>query len=862
MTQRHSSTHSDQQALDPIWSIISGTALFGLGVVICGSIATHSPLENSWNVATDFGAANLFGGPGAILADICLQTMGWTAWIGGLVFIIAGVRRFAFIANPNLKHWLLTCLSLLAMSCFFASWPMPKSWPFLASLGGIVGDGILSVLALPLKAILLPYPQTLAAILSAGFAVYWTSLMFPRAIYWAAEGIRGLYILSANAAMQIIGLARQAASSLLRAKSNLATARPMHDEAWQTNPLLAALKKSTPKPSPSLDGVVGVAGNSDPIDDDDNEDPTRLSEKVSIRKLKASLTDAFIGVRDNIAPHIGKTRADPQDATPPEKDTDQASAPNPYFDGITPENETQARPQPTPKTRAKTAKPIGIPNISLLDLPKVERSQIDEPALIRTAERLSSILKDFGVEGKITEIRPGPVVTLFELEPARGVKSARIISLADDIARSIEAISARMAVVPGKNAIGIELPNDTRETVFLRSLLEAPSYATCTDRLPMALGEDIGGEPTVVDLAKMPHLLIAGTTGSGKSVGVNAMILSLIFRLPPSECRFIMIDPKMLELSIYQGIPHLLCPVVTDPSKAVNALKWAVMEMESRYELMSKTGVRSLSAFNDKAAKYRERGEDLTRDVAVGFDSLGEQIIEHEILPTKHIPNIVVIIDEMADLMMVAGKEIEGCVQRLAQMARAAGIHLITATQRPSVDVITGTIKANFPTRISYMVTTKIDSRTILGEQGAEQLLGMGDLLYQAPGKRPRRLHGPFVSDEEVENVVNWLKKQGAPDYVDDILEGPDEGSTSAVMDAILGTTTGDKDEDLYAQAIAIVTTEDRASTSYLQRRLKVGYNKAAGLMDRLEKERIISAPNHAGKREVLGQPNSYASEA
>ncbi|MEQ9315080.1 MAG: DNA translocase FtsK, partial [Henriciella sp.] len=442
---------------------------------------------------------------------------------------------------------------------------------------------------------------------------------------------------------------------------------------------------------------------------------------------------------------------------------------------------------------------------------------------------------------------------------AAGVKSARVISLADDIARSMSAVSARVAVIPGKNAIGIELPNEERETVYFRSLLAAPAYTNSKASLPMALGEDIGGTPTVVDLAKMPHLLIAGTTGSGKSVGVNAMILSLIYRLPPEQCRFIMIDPKMLELSIYEGIPHLLAPVVTDPKKAVNALQWAVREMESRYELMSKAGVRNLAGFNEKAAKYRERGDQMTRKVQTGYDDRGKPIHETEILPLDHIPNIVVVIDEMADLMMVAGKEIEGCIQRLAQMARAAGIHLITATQRPSVDVITGTIKANFPTRISYMVTTKIDSRTILSEQGAEQLLGMGDLLYQAAGVKTKRLHGPFVSDEEVETVVNWLKEQGEPDYNDDILEEPEEGGTgSAIMDAMLGVSTGDGDDDLYAQAMAIVVRDKRASTSYLQRRLKVGYNKAATLIERLEEEGVISAPNHAGKREILarGEPS------
>ena len=509
--------------------------------------------------------------------------------------------------------------------------------------------------------------------------------------------------------------------------------------------------------------------------------------------------------------------------------------------------------QPRVTKSDRRRKSTRLPSIDLLQMPEERGDTVDEDALLEKAARLTDVLKEFGVRGRIKEVRPGPVITLFEMEPAPGVKSSRVISLADDIARSMSAISARVAVVPGKNAIGIELPNEDRDTVYLRTLLQAEAYVGTRASLPMALGEDIGGVPTVVDLSKMPHLLIAGTTGSGKSVGVNAMILSLLYRHSPEQCRFIMIDPKMLELSIYEGIPHLLAPVVTDPKKAVNALQWTVREMEGRYELMSKAGVRNLAGFNDKAAKYRANGDELVRKVQTGFDERGKPIYETESLPTDHIPNIVVVIDEMADLMMVAGKEIEGCVQRLAQMARAAGIHLITATQRPSVDVITGTIKANFPTRISYMVTTKIDSRTILGEQGAEQLLGMGDLLYQAPGKKSQRLHGPFVSDEEVGSVVDWLKEQGEPDYVMDVLEAPEDGSTgSAVMDAMLGTSTGDEDDDLYSQALAIVVRDQRASTSYLQRRLKIGYNKAAGVIDRLEEEGAISAPNHAGKREVL----------
>ena len=475
---------------------------------------------------------------------------------------------------------------------------------------------------------------------------------------------------------------------------------------------------------------------------------------------------------------------------------------------------------------------------------------MDEQALRQNAQLLQGVLSDFRVKGEIVQVRPGPVVTLYEFEPAPGVKSSRVINLADDIARSMSTLAARVAVVPGRNAIGIELPNAKRETVFLRALFNSKAFEDAKAELPFALGETIGGEPFVADLARMPHLLIAGTTGSGKSVGINAMILSLLYRLPPSECRMIMIDPKMLELSVYDGIPHLLTPVVTDPKKAVVALKWAVREMESRYLRMSKIGVRNVSGFNDKVAEAQRTGEELSRTVQTGYDKeTGEPIFETEQIEAEKMPYIVVVIDEMADLMMVAGKEIEAAVQRLAQMARAAGIHLVTATQRPSVDVITGTIKANFPTRISYSVTSKIDSRTILGEQGAEQLLGMGDLLYMASGGRLRRLHGPFVSDREVEDVAAFLKRQGAPEYLEAVTAGGDDEEGG--IPGLDGMDEGSGDA-LFDQAVAVVARDRKASTSYIQRRLQIGYNRAATLIERLEEEGMIGPADHAGRREIF----------
>jgi S-DNA-T family DNA segregation ATPase FtsK/SpoIIIE len=442
-------------------------------------------------------------------------------------------------------------------------------------------------------------------------------------------------------------------------------------------------------------------------------------------------------------------------------------------------------------------------------------------------------------------------VTLYEFEPAPGIKSSRVIGLADDIARSMSAISARVAVVPGRNAIGIELPNPRRETVFLRELVASPDFTDTKHKLAIALGKTIGGEPVIVDLAKMPHLLVAGTTGSGKSVAINTMILSLLYRLKPQECRLIMVDPKMLELSVYDGMPHLLSPVVTDPKKAVVALKWAVREMEDRYKKMSKLGVRNIDGFNARVTEARAKGEIITRTVQTGFDrETGEAIYEQEQMDLSALPYIVVIVDEMADLMMVAGKEIEGAIQRLAQMARAAGIHLIMATQRPSVDVITGTIKANFPTRISFQVTSKIDSRTILGEMGAEQLLGQGDMLYMAGGGRISRVHGPFVSDAEVEKVVAHLKMQGQPEYLDAVTV--EDEPTDEDGDAPVGAAEGDESSDLYDRAVAIVLRDKKCSTSYVQRRLSVGYNKAASLVERMEKEGVVGAANHAGKRAIL----------
>lgn len=794
---------------EPVWRILTGFALFCVGVFLCGSVLTYQPQDPSWNAATNFEVTNLFGGAGAIVADLLMQAFGWGAMVLAFLVFSGGIKRMLLIGQPDASRWMLGGVGVLAVAACLASWPIPGDWPLRVSLGGLAGDGIFTLAQLPFKALRMPYATTFAGV--------------------------------------CLGLA---AFLLIARASNLGN----RDLAYVGHMLLASFKQLGRLLLMPF-GPVGRAAGKGLV--------------TTVTTLKRQIANAFKH-REKPNPYV-KAGATPKERdefsyyeykeaeaeAAPNEVTEKPSQGSFFFAEDKPSDaekkKSKAAPKAkktAPKTRVSGSK---LPSLDLLVSPPQREATVDENQLLQRAEHLMQILNEFGVKGQITHVRPGPVVTLFELEPAPGVKSSRVIALADDVARSMSAISARIAVIPGKNAIGIELPNKHRETVYFRTLLESGSFTDTKQALPLALGEDIGGEPVCADLAKMPHLLIAGTTGSGKSVGINAMILSLMYKLPPEKCRFIMIDPKMLELSIYEGIPHLLSPVVIDPKKAVSALKWAVREMESRYEMMSKAGVRNMAGFNDKVTDMKAKGERLTREVQTGFEAdTGRPIFETEEIPLEPMPNIVIVIDEMADLMMVAGKEIEACIQRLAQMARAAGIHLITATQRPSVDVITGTIKANFPTRISYSVSSKIDSRTILNEQGAEQLLGMGDLLWLASGGKVKRLHGPFVSDEEVGDIVNFLKTTGEPDYKTDITEEPEEGESSAVMDAMLGTDGGGQDNDLYAQAVAVVLRDGRASTSYIQRRLKIGYNRAASLIEQMEEEGVISAPNHAGKREIL----------
>ncbi len=766
---------------------LCGIALISFAMLAALALATWSVQDPSLSHATDAPVHNLLGLPGAVVADLLMQLLG----LGSLALLLPiAVWGYRLLGHRRLSHERLRVLLWLVgavLASAFASC-LPRS-PRWPLPSGL--GGVVGDAVLRLPAWLLHAPLTGTHRLAA-----------------VALGIAALAAFAGAAGL----IWRDATDD--DDDDEDARAAPSEDDedarGWISLGFLAHALLSF---------------------------RARLG-RLFTRRRRTPLPSRDDAVRERVEPrfaHAAERRADDE-----AEDAAAGAAP-------------RLRKPRAPKPPRRSASGYVLPPLELLAQPsKIGRATVSSEMLQENATALEGVLGDFGVRGEIINARPGPVVTLYELEPAPGIKSSRVISLADDIARSMSALSARVAVVSGRNAIGIELPNPTREKVYLRELLASRDYAETHARLPLCLGKAIGGEAVLVDLARMPHLLIAGTTGSGKSVAINTMILSLVYRLQPDQCRLIMVDPKMLELSVYDGIPHLLTPVVTDPKKAVVALKWAVREMEERYKKMSKLGVRNIDGYNLRIAEAKSKGEKLSRTVHTGYNrETGEAIYENEELDLEPLPYIVVIVDEMADLMMVAGKDIEGAVQRLAQMARAAGLHVILATQRPSVDVITGTIKANFPTRISFQVTSKIDSRTILGEQGAEQLLGQGDMLYMAGGGRISRVHGPFVSDEEVEKVVRHLKAQGVPEYLEAVTaEEPGDEDGNPVFDATgMGAAEAG---DLYQQAVAIVTRDRKASTSYIQRRLQIGYNRAASLMERMEEEGIVGQPNHAGKREIL----------
>ena len=856
---------------------LAGFAIFLALAMAVAALATWNVADPSFSYATDNAPTNILGFPGAVFADLMMQFLG-LASIVALLPVLA--FAFALIAGrkydrvpARLAAWGGgTLLASATLGCF----PAPPTWPIPNGIGGVIGDMILRFPALFVGT----YPTGMVAIVLG-------CLFIAPCIYLLlfASGLVGEAFED-----ELEDDDQPVAAAKVRAKRDELDAE--EDEAGGFAELLAfgAIAHYWYITQARLRRLLGIKPSmrmrfEQPYDFNEDEfgtlnEPVRPKAATSHGRTEPSLdasVDRATGPRRVVAASVSPDRGDydyDYDDDPP-FDLDDMPRPAGILDdddapfvasgarsgGRAQPRVVPAAAPPRPSARvARDAQPsfissdgFQLPSVHLLNEPRAvaRDASLSADALEQNARLLEGVLEDFGVKGEIIHVRPGPVVTLYELEPAPGIKSSRVIGLADDIARSMSAIAARVAVVPGRNAIGIELPNRSRETVYLREMIGSKDFESSKAKLAMALGKTIGGEPVVADLAKMPHLLVAGTTGSGKSVAINTMILSLLYRYTPEKCRLIMIDPKMLELSVYDGIPHLLSPVVTDPKKAVVALKWTVREMEERYKKMSKIGVRNIDGFNSRVEQAIEKGEILTRTVQTGFDrETGEAVYETEEFDLQPMPYIVVIIDEMADLMMVAGKDIEGAVQRLAQMARAAGIHVIMATQRPSVDVITGTIKANFPTRISFQVTSKIDSRTILGEQGAEQLLGMGDMLYMAGGGRIQRVHGPFVSDTEVEDIVAYLKTQGAPQYLDAITADDDEDDNGG--SGLAGTGNLAESDDPYDQAVAIVLRDGKASTSYIQRRLGIGYNRAASLIERMEQEGLIGPANHAGKREIL----------
>ncbi len=773
-----------------------------LATLLLIALISWNPADASLNAASSLPTTNWLGANGALFADLFMQSLGLAAWPAALLAIAFGLARAIGDAiQQRLKPSPIKALSATAgtllLSGALAALAAPAAWPLAAGLGGLWGDAFTGLTAQGLAALRIPGGRIIAGLLFLGGGLWLTGF---------AIGLRAMDFIDA----------------LHWGRSLRAPAAPPPAVAAK-KPRAPAREKAAPKPevrtpAPAPDAAVAPDQEADgPQTAYDDLPPWEEEPAPAARAAPRA-----------VEPRVAAVKA----PKPRKEDVDQQAF---VFD----------RPEGA----------FDLPPLGILTKPAQRVGSVDEDSLKQNAKMLEGVLQEFGVRGVIDQIRPGPVVTLYELVPAPGVKHGRVVALADDIARSMSARACRISVVQGRNAIGIELPNAKRETVYLRDLLSSAEYDKKGHLLPLALGETIGGEPYVADLARMPHLLIAGTTGSGKSVGVNAMILSILYRHSPAECRFIMIDPKMLELSVYDGIPHLLAPVVTDPKKAVVALKWTVREMEDRYRRMSKLGVRNVASYNERAREAQAKGEHFERTVQTGFDDQGRPVYESEKIRPEPMPYLVVVMDEMADLMLVAGKDVEGAVQRLAQMARAAGIHLIMATQRPSVDVITGTIKANFPTRISFQVTSKIDSRTILGEQGGEQLLGQGDMLYMAGGGRITRLHGPFVDDKEVEDVCKHLKAQAEPDYLDLITDEPDGDGDGGFDEGGNGGPNGSGSDDLYDRAVAVVTRDRKASTSYVQRRLQIGYNRAASLIERMEQEGVVSPANHAGKRDVLAGP-------
>ncbi|MCF6305036.1 MAG: DNA translocase FtsK 4TM domain-containing protein, partial [Rhodobacteraceae bacterium] len=840
-----------------------GFAMLVFGAVLFLAFITHTENDPSFFMKTDADAVNLLGRFGSYLSDALHRILGWAFWGIPVFFVVWGARFMMHQgAGRAALRMVFAPIAIFVAATFMAAHAPLDSWGFAYGLGGVFGDSALKFLLGFMPFALGADLKIMTAILAVVFvliSLFALGVSKPEgkaAGHYLLAGLVTIYALSADIFRWLGGVGfRSAKSGMVAAGSGLSAAGKSGLSAAKA----ASEKRREKKLADNVEKSTNEGRFADRLD-------TLREENIS---PKPAVSDPLMARIANAA------NTEVIDDTPPPEKTEypalggvsRKNAPAPDMPAPKPAEPMVKYPSNKPTAKSSRAKAeeqptLGLepglggyemPPLSLLESPtKIIRHHLSEDALNANARMLESVLDDYGVKGEIIGVRPGPVVTMYELEPAPGLKASRVIGLADDIARSMSALSARVSTIPGRTVIGIELPNENRETVLLREIFSARAFGDSNHQLPLALGKDIGGEPVVVNLARMPHLLIAGTTGSGKSVAINTMILSLVYALPPEDCRLIMIDPKMLELSVYDGIPHLLSPVVTDPKKAVVALKWAVAEMEERYRKMSKLNVRNIDGFNGRVAEAIAKGEAFTRTVQTGFDDeTGDPVFETQEYTLEKLPYIVIIVDEMADLMMVAGKEIEACIQRLAQMARAAGIHLVMATQRPSVDVITGTIKANFPTRISFQVTSKIDSRTVLGEMGAEQLLGKGDMLFMAGGGRITRVHGPFVSDQEVEEIVGFLKAQGEPEYVSSVVEGGGS-EADAQLDLKLGLGNGTDENTLLDTAIAIVANDRKCSISYIQRKLSIGYNKAAKLVEEMEDMGIVSPANHVGRREVL----------
>lgn len=860
---RTSHTHSTDYVVPSYKSKLRLKLEEGGGILLCVlacallvALVTYNPKDPSFNTATGQAPTNLLGMVGAVLSDTLLQGIGIAAVMPALVLMAWGWR---FMSHRLLGHESLMVFGLrvVAFLCLlpvfgalFAALPLlftalaPMLWPTAAGLGGGIGFSIAQA----------SLSAGTAAIGPAGGMVIWIlGLLLACLLTALATGLRRQEWLALwRGFMVVVRLPGQLG---MRFVQYYASRKPHAEPAVASGPVGGyATGEETLYSSSQKQSAHSLFD--DPLDDEDDlafhDEPSPATPGTALALREEASAAPSVPAAKTTMPTVREDSAYAAPTPAPVATPQPAQTKNGLLGRLFNPEKTGAgagaKAMATTKKGGWELPPLGLlkpPPLSAQHGPSAD-------ALNATARLLEQVLADYGVQGTIVGMSAGPVVTLYELEPAAGIRSARVIGLADDVARSLSVLSVRIATVPGRNVIGIEVPNQTRETVYLSELLNQPEWHNDPAQLSLALGKDIAGEPTYSDLARMPHLLVAGTTGSGKSVGVNAMILSLLYKLSPDECRLIMIDPKVLELSIYDGIPHLLTPVVTEPAKAVNALKWVVREMDRRYRTMAHLQVRNIAGYNARAAEARADGEIVVRRVQTGFDpETGTPVFEEQSVTLDPMPYIVVIIDEVADLMMTAGKEIDACVQRLAQKARAAGIHVIMATQRPSVDVITGTIKANFPTRISFQVISKFDSRTILGEQGAEQLLGQGDMLFMQGGGRITRVHGPFVADSEVEQVVNFLKEQGEPIYDDDVLSEPvEDAPASSGGSSRSGNSDGES--DMYDEAVAIVTREGKASTSFVQRHLSIGYNRAAKLIEQMEKEGIISRADHVGRRKVL----------